>query len=63
MRLRAAGLLLLARPGRLFALTALIAAILIVSTALLGGIVLVAASFTSLVATRWVLPAADQLAR
>ena len=63
MRLRAAGLLLLARPGRLFVLTALIAVILIVSTMLLGGIVLVAASFASLVATRWVLPAADQLAR
>ena len=63
MRLRAAGLLVLARPGRLFAVTALIAVILVVSTVLLGGIVLVAASFTSLVATHWVLPAADQLPR
>ena len=63
MRLRAAGLLVLARPGRLFALTALIVVILLVSTVLLGGIVLVAASFASLVATRWVLPAADQLSR
>lgn len=63
MRLRAAALLVLARPGRLLALTALIALILIVSTVVLGGIVLVAASFASLVATRWVLPAADQLPR
>jgi hypothetical protein len=63
MRLRAAALLVLARPGRLFALTLLIAIILIVSTLLLGGIVLVAASFASLVSTRWVLPAADLLAR
>ena len=63
MRLRAAGLLVLARSGRLFALTALIAVILVASTVLLGGIVLVAASFASLVATRWVLPAADQLSR
>jgi len=61
MRLRAAALLVLARPGRLFALTALIALILIISTVILGGIVLVAASFASLVATRWVLPAADAL--
>jgi uncharacterized membrane protein YesL len=63
LRLRAAALLVIARPGRLFALTALIVAILVVSTLLLGGIVLVAASFASLVATRWVLPAADQLVR
>lgn len=63
MRLRAAGLLVLARPVRLFGLTLLIAVILVVSTLLLGGIVLVAASFSSLVATRWVLPAADQLPR
>ena len=63
MRLRAAALLVLARPGRMFLLTALLAALLVVSTVLLGGIVLVTASFASLVATRWVLPAADQLPR
>lgn len=62
-RLRAAALLVFVRPGRLFALTALIAILLVVSTVILGGIVLVTASFASLVATRWVLPAADQLAR
>jgi hypothetical protein len=63
MRLRAAALLVLARPARLFALTALIAVLLVVSTVILGGIVLVTASYASLIATRWVLPAADQLAR
>ena len=63
MRLGAAAKLLLARPGRLFALTALVAIILVASTIVLGGIVLVAASFVSLLATRWVLPAADQLPR
>lgn len=63
MRLRAAALLVVARPGRLFALTLLLALLLAVSTVLLGGIVLVTASFASLVATRWVLPAADQLVR
>lgn len=61
-RLRAAALLVVARPGRLFVLTLLIAVLLVASTLLLGGIVLVAASFASLVATRWVLPAADGLA-
>jgi hypothetical protein len=63
MRLRTAALLVLARPGRLFLLTALIAILLVVSTVILGGIVLVTASFASIVATRWVLPAADQLPR
>ena len=62
-RMRIAALLVLARPVRLFALTLFLVVLLVASTVLLGGIVLVAASFASLVATRWVLPAADQLAR
>jgi hypothetical protein len=41
--------------------TLAIAAILVGSTALLGAIVLVGVSFSSLLATRWVLPAADEL--
>jgi uncharacterized membrane protein YesL len=61
-RLRAAAMLVLARPAPLFALTGFIGLILVVSTIILGGIVLVTVSFASLVATRWVLPAADQLA-
>jgi len=42
-------------------LTLLIAAILVVSTALLGVIVLVGVAYASLLATRWVLPTADDL--
>ena len=60
-RLQLAGLLVIGRPGRLFLLTALIAVILAVSTVLLGAIVLVAVSYTSLLATRWVLPTLDEL--
>ena len=60
-RLQLAALVVLGRPVRLFVLTALIVAVLAVSTALLAGIVLVGVADTSLVATRWVLPAADQL--
>jgi hypothetical protein len=60
-RLQLAGLVLIGRPGRLFLLTVLIVAILVVSTVLLGAIVLVGIAYTSLLATRWVLPAADDL--
>jgi uncharacterized membrane protein YesL len=60
-RLQLAGLVVIGRPGRLFVLTALIGAILAASTVLLGAIVLVGVSYASLVATRWVLPALDEL--
>ena len=60
-RLQLAGLVVIGRPGRLFLLMALIAVILAVSTVLLGAIVLVAVSYTSLLATRWVLPTLDEL--
>jgi uncharacterized membrane protein YesL len=60
-RVQLAGLVLVGRPGRLFLVTLAIAAILVGSTALLGAIVLVGVSFSSLLATRWVLPAADEL--
>jgi len=60
-RLQLAGLVLIGRPGRLFLLTVLILAILVASTVLLGAIVLVGVAYTSLLATRWVLPAADDL--
>ena len=60
-RLQLAGLVVIGRPGRLFVLTLLIAAILVVSTALLGVIVLVGVAYASLLATRWVLPAVDEL--
>jgi len=60
-RLQLAGLVLIGRPGRLFLLTVLVLAILVASTVLLGAIVLVGVAYTSLLATRWVLPAADDL--
>jgi len=60
-RLRVAALVLIGRPGRLFLLTAVTGAILAVSTVLLAGIVLFGVAYASLVATRWVLPAADEL--
>lgn len=60
-RAQLAGLVLVGRPGRLFLVTLAIAAILIASTLLLGAIVLVGVSFSSLLATRWVLPAIDEL--
>jgi uncharacterized membrane protein YesL len=60
-RLLLAGLVLLGRPGRLFLVTLAIVAILAASTVLLGAIVLVGVSYSALLATRWVLPAADAL--
>jgi len=60
-RLQLAAMVVVGRPGRLFLLTALIAATLIASTALLGVIVLVGVAYASLLATRWVLPAVDEL--
>jgi hypothetical protein len=56
-----AGLVVIGRPGRLFLLTVVILAVLAVSIVLLAGIVLVAVAYSSLVASRWVLPTADAL--
>jgi hypothetical protein len=60
-RLRLAALVNLARPGRMFALTALIVAILAISTVLFVALLTISVAFVSLVATRYVLPAADRL--
>ena len=60
-RVQLAVLVLIGRPGRLFLVTASIVAILAASTVLLGAIVLVGISYSSLLATRWVLPALDEL--
>ena len=60
-RHQVAALVVIGRPGRLFLLTALIIALLAVSVALLAAIVLVAVGYTSLLASRWVLPVADEL--
>jgi len=56
-----AGIVCLARPGRMFLLTFLIALVLVASTAILPAIALVGVSYVSLVATRYVLPLADRL--
>jgi len=60
-RLQIAGLVVIARPGRLFVVTALIVVILAVSTVLLAGIVLFGVAYSSLFASRWVLPTADAI--
>jgi hypothetical protein len=60
-RLWLAVLVNLARPGRMFALTLLIAAVLIASTVLFAAIVTVSVAYVSLVGARYVLPAADRL--
>jgi len=58
-RLQVAALVAIGRPGRLLVVTALIVVILAVSTVLLAGIVLFGVGYSSLFATRWVLPTAD----
>ena len=60
-KLQVAGLVLLGRPGRLLVVTAIVVATLVASTVLLAGIALFGVAFASIVATRWVLPAADEL--
>jgi hypothetical protein len=60
-KLQVAGLVVLGRPGRLLLVTALILVILSASMVLLAGIALFGVAFASIVATRWVLPAADEL--
>lgn len=60
-RLVVAGLVVIGRPGRLFLLTIVIVVVLALSTVLLAGIVLVAVGYSSLVASHWVLPVADEL--
>jgi uncharacterized membrane protein YesL len=60
-RLKLAALVNLARPGRMFALTALIVLILAVSTVLFVALLTVSVAFVALVATRYVLPVADRL--
>lgn len=60
-RLRLVAIVLIGRPGRLFILTAAIVAVLAVSTVLLAAIVLFGVGYSSLLATRWILPAVDEL--
>jgi hypothetical protein len=60
-RLRLAALVNLARPGRMLGLTLVIVAVLLISTALFAALLTVSVAFVSLLATRYVLPAADRL--
>ena len=60
-KLKLAALVNLARPARMFALTALIVAILALSTVLFAALLTISVAFVSLVATRYVLPVADRL--
>lgn len=60
-RLRLAALVNLARPGRMFGLTLVIVSLLLISTALFAALLTVSVAFVSLLATRYVLPAADRL--
>jgi hypothetical protein len=59
-RLRLAFYVLITRLGRLLGLTLVILAILIVSTILFAALLTISVAYTSLVATRYVLPAADR---
>ena len=60
-RLVLAGLAVIGRPGRMLAVTAVVGAVLAVSTVLLAAIVLVGVAYASLVGARYVLPLVDHL--
>ncbi|HEY5629569.1 MAG TPA: hypothetical protein VIR16_08670, partial [Candidatus Limnocylindrales bacterium] len=60
-RLRLAGLLLLAHPGRMLCVAAVVVVLLAVSTAAFAALLTVSVAFSALVAARYVLPAADRL--
>jgi hypothetical protein len=59
-RLQLAFYVLAKQPGRMLALTLIILAILVVSTVLFAALVTISVAYISLVATRYVLPAADR---
>jgi hypothetical protein len=60
-RARLAALLVLARPGRIGGLGILLAVLLVVSAAAVVALATVSVAFAALVASRYVLPAADRL--
>jgi len=60
-RVALAGLVVIGRPGRVVALTAVVVAILVVSTILFAAILLVSVAYVSLVSARYVLPMLDSL--
>ena len=60
-RVRLAGLLVLAHPGRMGALSILLVILLAISTVIVAAVLTVSIGFAALVACRYVLPAADRL--
>ncbi len=60
-RLKLAALVNVARPGRMFALTVLLVLILAVSAVLFVALLTISVALVSLIATRYLLPAADRL--
>ena len=60
-RLALAGLAVIGRPIRMLTLTAVVAAILLVSTVLFAALVMVSVAYVSVVSARYVLPIVDQL--
>jgi hypothetical protein len=60
-RLALAGLVVIGRPGRMLALTVLVAVILAISVVLFAAILLVSVAYVSLVMSRYVLPLVDEL--
>lgn len=60
-RLALAGLTVIGRPGRLFALTAVVGLVLAVSVVLFAALLIVSVAYVSLVASRYVLPLVDEI--
>ena len=60
-RVRLAGLLVLAHPGRMGVLSILLVILLAISTVIVAAVLTVSIGFSALVACRYVLPAADRL--
>ena len=60
-RLTLAGLVVIGRPGRVLALTAVVLVVLAVSTVLFALLAMVSVAYVALVSSRYVLPLADNL--
>jgi hypothetical protein len=60
-RVALAGLVVIGRPGRVAALTVIVATILVVSTILFAAILIVGVAYVALVSARYVLPLLDAL--
>jgi uncharacterized membrane protein YesL len=60
-RLRLALLLVLAAPGRMAALTFLLSVVLLISTVAFAALLTISVAYSSLVASRYILPLSDRL--